>query len=194
MLLFALASALCTEWLGIHLLFGGFLAGSIMPKHSEFIECVRDRFETVTVVVLMPLFFAFTGLRMDIGMIKGPEMWLCCVLIILVATLGKLGVAATASLLMGISPREVLSLAALMNTRGLMAFVILNVGLNLGIISPVLSSMMVLMALVTTFMAAPLLDIFHVAQPRERDGWDGIHNGTNANEIPAAYRGYTGPL
>jgi Kef-type K+ transport system membrane component KefB len=193
MLLFALASALCTEWLGIHLLFGAFLAGSIMPKHPGFVEFVRDRFETITVVVLMPLFFAFTGLRMDIGMIKGPEMWLCCVLIILVATLGKLGGSATASLLMGISPREALSLAALMNTRGLMAFVILNVGLNLGIISPVLFSMMVLMALVTTFMAAPLLEIFRVAQPA-RDGWDGIHHGANANEIPAASRGRTDTL
>lgn len=165
MLLFALAAAVCTEWLGIHLLFGAFLAGSIMPKHPEFVQYVRDRFETVTVVVLMPLYFAFTGLRMDIGMIRGSEMWLCCALIILFAALGKLAGSAAASRVMGISPREALGLAALMNTRGLMAFVVLNVGFNLGIISPVLFSMMVLMALVTTFMAAPLLEVLHLAQP-----------------------------
>jgi Kef-type K+ transport system membrane component KefB len=122
----------------------------------------------------MPLFFAFTGLRMNLSMIKGREMWFCCGLIILVASFGKLAGSAAASRLMGSSSREALGLGVLMNTRGLMEFVILNLGFNLGIVSPALFSMMVLMALVTTFMATPVLEVLYRAKsitlsPTERN-------------------------
>ena len=159
MLLLVLASALCTEWLGIHLLFGSFLMGAIMPKEQKFVRYVLDRFETVTVTLLLPLFFAFTGLRTNIGLVKGHEMWMYCGLIILVATVGKLGGSMVASWLSGMPVREAAGLGTLMNTRGLMELVILNIGLDIKVISPALFSMMVLMALFTTFMTTPVLEM-----------------------------------
>jgi len=159
MLLLVLASALCTEALGIHLLFGAFLMGAIMPKEPRFARYVLDRFETITVTLLLPLFFAFTGLRTDVGLLKGQEMWMYCGLIILVATVGKLGGSMLASWLAGMGLREAAGLGTLMNTRGLMELVILNIGLDVKVISPALFSMMVLMALVTTFMTTPLLEM-----------------------------------
>ena len=138
MLLLVLASALCTEWLGIHLLFGSFLMGAIMPKDHKFVRYVLDRFETITVTLLLPLFFAFTGLRTNIGLVKGSEMWMYCGLIILVATVGKLGGSTLASWITGMPLREAAGLGTLMNTRVLMELVILNIGLDIKVISPVL--------------------------------------------------------
>lgn len=157
MLLLVLASSLLTEYLGIHLLFGAFLMGAIMPKEHQFVRYVLDRFETITVTLLLPLFFAFTGLRTNIGLVKGPEMWMYCGLIIFVATAGKLGGSTLASWLSGMPLREAAGLGTLMNTRGLMELVILNIGLDIGVISPALFSMMVIMALFTTFMTTPVL-------------------------------------
>ena len=157
MLLLALISALCTEWLGIHLLFGSFLMGTIMPKEQMFVRYVVNKFETIVVTLLLPLFFAFTGLRTNVGLVKGAEMWMYCVAIILVATLGKLGGSMLASWWSGMPAREAAGLGTLMNTRGLMELVILNIGLDIKVISPALFSMMVVMALVTTFMTNPLL-------------------------------------
>ncbi|MBZ5721484.1 MAG: cation:proton antiporter [Acidobacteriia bacterium] len=159
MLLLVLASALCTEWLGIHLLFGSFLMGAIMPKEPKFVRYILDRFETITVTLLLPLFFAFTGLRTNIGLVKGQEMWMYSGLIILVAVLGKLGGSMVASWLSGMPLREAAGLGTLMNTRGLMELVILNIGLDIKVISPALFSMMVMMALVTTFMTTPVLEL-----------------------------------
>lgn len=159
MLLLVLVSALCTEWLGIHLLFGSFLMGAIMPKEQRFVRYILDRFETITVTLLLPLFFAFTGLRTNVGLVKGQEMWIYCGLIILVATVGKLGGSMLASWLSGMQLREAAGLGTLMNTRGLMELVILNIGLDIKVISPALFSMMVLMALATTFMTTPVLEI-----------------------------------
>jgi K+:H+ antiporter len=159
MLLLVLAAALCTNWLGIHLLFGAFLMGAIMPKEKQFVRYIFQRFEAVTVVVLLPLFFAFTGLRTSIGLVKGPEAWFYCIVIIVIATAGKLGGSLAASVLMGMPLREAVGLGTLMNTRGLMELVILNIGLDIKIITPTLFSMMVLMALVTTFMTTPVLDM-----------------------------------
>jgi Kef-type K+ transport system membrane component KefB len=158
LILMALASALCTERLGIHLLFGSFLMGAIMPKEPKFVRYVLDRFETVTITLLLPLFFAFTGLRTNVGLLKGPAMWFYCGLIILVAAAGKLGGSMAAARASGMGWREAAGLGTLMNTRGLMGLVILDIGLDIKIISPALFSMMVVMALVTTFMATPLLD------------------------------------
>jgi K+:H+ antiporter len=159
MLLLVLTSALCTEWLGLHLLFGAFLMGAIMPKEPKFVRYVLDRFETITVTLLLPLFFAFTGLRTNIGLVKGQEMWIYCALIILVATTGKLGGSMIASWIAGMPVREAAGLGTLMNTRGLMELVILNIGLDIKVISPALFSMMVIMALFTTFMTSPVLEL-----------------------------------
>ncbi|HTE87992.1 MAG TPA: cation:proton antiporter [Terriglobales bacterium] len=159
MLLLVLTSALCTEWLGLHLLFGAFLMGAIMPKEPKFVRYVLDRFETITVTLLLPLFFAFTGLRTNIGLVKGQEMWIYCALIILVATAGKLGGSMLASWIAGMPLREAAGLGTLMNTRGLMELVILNIGLDIKVISPALFSMMVIMALFTTFMTSPVLEL-----------------------------------
>jgi Kef-type K+ transport system membrane component KefB len=158
MVLLALASALATESLGIHLLFGAFLMGAIMPKSEDFIRHVMQKFESVTVIVLLPLFFAYSGLRTRIG-VKGSGMWwIYAGIVIVVAVAGKLGGSMTAARLAGMEWRDALSLGILMNTRGLMELVILNIGLDIGVISPAVFSMMVLMALVTTFMTTPLLE------------------------------------
>ncbi|HVI06780.1 MAG TPA: cation:proton antiporter [Candidatus Binatia bacterium] len=159
LILAALASALCTERLGIHLLFGSFLMGAIMPKEPKFVRYVLDRFETVTITLLLPLFFAFTGLRTNIRLVQGSAMWFYCGLIILVAAAGKLGGSMAAARLSGMNWRNAAGLGTLMNTRGLMGLVILDIGLDIKIISPALFSMMVVMAIVTTFMAVPLLDV-----------------------------------
>jgi len=159
MLLLVLASAMCTKLLGIHLVFGAFLMGAIMPKEERFVRYLLDRFEFVTVALMLPLFFAFTGLRTSISLLKGPEMWFYCVLIVAIATAGKLGGSMLASALMGMPLREAAGLGALMNTRGLMGLIILNVGLDIRVISPPLFAMMVIMALVTTFMTTPVLEL-----------------------------------
>jgi len=159
MLLLVLSSALLTEWLGLHLLFGAFLMGAIMPKEAKFVRYIVDRFETIAITLLLPLFFAFTGLRTNFGLVNGPEMWMYTALIILVATVGKLGGSMIASWLAGMPLRESAGLGTLMNTRGLMELVILNIGLDIKVISPALFSMMVLMALFTTFMTTPVLEI-----------------------------------
>jgi Kef-type K+ transport system membrane component KefB len=148
------------------LLFGSFLMGAIMPKETMFVRYLLDRFETVTVTLFLPLFFAFTGLRADIALVKGPTMWLYCALIVLVATIGKLGGSMLASWLTGMPAREAAGLGTLMNTRGLMELVILNIGLDIKVISPALFSMMIVMALVTTFMTSPVLELLCPVQLR----------------------------
>lgn len=154
-----LAASLCTELIGIHALFGAFLAGAVMPDRSDFRDRVRVRVEKFSSVMLLPLFFAFTGLRTEIGLLSGVQDWLVCGLIIVLATLGKLGAGAVAARWTGMPWRESLQLGALMNTRGLMELIALNIGYDLGILSPQIFTMLVIMALVTTFMTGPLLTL-----------------------------------
>lgn len=155
--LLMLGSGLITEWLGIHALFGAFFAGVIMPKETGLIQALAERIEPVATVLLLPLFFAFTGLRTSIGLVSGHEMWFYCGLIILVAVAGKFAGSAVAARLTGLSWREACAVGILMNTRGLMELVVLNVGLDIGVLSPTLFTMLVFMALATTLMTAPLL-------------------------------------
>lgn len=159
--LLVFAAAWATEWLGIHALFGAFLIGAIMPKEHNFVRALTGRLEDITVVLLLPLYFAFTGLRTSIGLIGGLELWLITALIILVAVVGKFGGSALAARATGMSWREAGALGVLMNTRGLVELVILNVGLDIGVLSPTLFAMMVLMALVTTFMTTPLVELIY---------------------------------
>jgi Kef-type K+ transport system membrane component KefB len=163
-LLVALASAWATEALGVHALFGAFVAGAVMPKERAFLHTLNEKLEDVTVVLFLPLFFAFTGLRTRIGLVEGMEMWGWCALIVLVAVAGKLGGSAAAARATGMSWREATAIGTLMNTRGLMELVILNIGLDIGVISPAVFAMMVLMALATTFMTSPLLELVYPAR------------------------------
>jgi Kef-type K+ transport system membrane component KefB len=153
-----LASVWTTEALSVHALFGAFLAGVIMPKGGKLEQGLHERLESVTVVLLLPLFFAYTGLRTSVGLLNSGELWLLCGWIVLVAVGSKLLVSAACVRLSGMTWRESLAVGVLVNTRGLVELIILNVGLDLRILSPTLFSMMVLMALVTTLMTAPLID------------------------------------
>jgi Kef-type K+ transport system membrane component KefB len=154
------AAALCTEVIGIHALFGAFLAGAIIPETGGLRPKLAVRVETFGSVLLLPLFFAFTGLRTQIGLLNGLQDWLICLAIIAVATLGKLGGSAVTARLTGMNWSESLQLGALMNTRGLMELIALNIGYDLGILSPRIFTMLVLMALVTTILTGPLLTLF----------------------------------
>ena len=154
-----LISSYTTEIIGIHALFGAFLAGTIMPENSKFRNIFIQKIEDVSLVLLLPLFFVFTGLRTQIGLLNDIFLWKITGLIILVAITGKFAGSAIASRLTGQNWRDSLTIGALMNTRGLMELVVLNIGYELGILSPKVFSMMVIMALVTTFMTGPALDL-----------------------------------
>lgn len=163
-----LGCALVTDVIGIHPLFGAFAFGAIVPHDSELARDVEARLTDVVVVLLLPVFFAFTGLRTQIGLVRGAGQWLLCAGIIAVATAGKVGGTFVAARLCGLERRESVSLGVLMNTRGLMELVALNVGLDLGVITPTLFAMLVLMALVTTFATSPVLELARrgVLEPR----------------------------
>ena len=158
-LLTLIISSYTTEVIGIHALFGAFLAGTIMPENTKFRNIFIQKIEDVALVLLLPLFFVFTGLRTQIGLINDSYLWQVTGLIILVAIVGKFVGSAIASRVMGQNWRDSLTIGALMNTRGLMELVVLNIGYDLGILSPEVFSMMVIMALVTTFMTGPALDL-----------------------------------
>ncbi|MET0535127.1 MAG: cation:proton antiporter, partial [Steroidobacter sp.] len=160
------AAALCTEIIGIHALFGAFLAGAVMPDSAEFRRRITTRLEKFSSVLLLPLFFAFTGLRTEIGLLNGAEDWLICLGIVVIATIGKLGGSAVAARVTGMSWRESLQLGALMNTRGLMELIALNIGYDLGILSPRIFTMLVIMAVITTMMTGPLLTLLGASQPK----------------------------
>ncbi|MFN8498206.1 MAG: cation:proton antiporter [Anaerolineae bacterium] len=157
-LVLVLASAWATESLGIHALFGAFLIGAIMPKEHSFVVTLSDKLEALTVVLLLPLFFALTGLRTSVGLLSGWELWLDTLLIIAVAVIGKLGGAMLAGRATGLSWHDAGVLGILMNTRGLVELIVLTVGLEIGVIGPTLFTMMVIMALTTTLMTTPLVD------------------------------------
>lgn len=163
-LLMMIASSWVTERLGVHALFGAFFIGTLMPKQDGFIAGVHEKLNDAAVVLLLPIFFAFTGLRTSLGLLNGFDKWLFLVLIVLVAIVGKVGGSALAARFTGMSWREAGALGILMNTRGLVELVMLNIGLDLGIISPALFSMLVLMALITTFMTAPVLEWFYYSR------------------------------
>jgi Kef-type K+ transport system membrane component KefB len=156
-----LAAALTTEAIGIHALFGAFLFGALIPHDSDLARDLTVRLNDAVVVLFLPVFFAFTGMRMQIQLVSGAEAWLVCGAIILVATLGKFGGSYVAARLAGLPRRDSATIGVLMNTRGLMELVVLNVGLDLGVISPALFAMLVIMALVTTFATSPMLSLLH---------------------------------
>ncbi|MGC4086773.1 MAG: cation:proton antiporter [Polyangiaceae bacterium] len=159
MLVGLLASALVTEYIGIHALFGAFLLGAMIPHESRLAKSLVQKLEDLVVVFLLPAFFAFTGMRTQIGLVSGWEAWGVCAVVIAVACLGKFGGSAVAARLSGLSWRDSASIGVLMNTRGLMELIVLNIGLDLKVLSPTLFAMMVIMALVTTFATTPVLHL-----------------------------------
>jgi Kef-type K+ transport system membrane component KefB len=154
-----LASALTTEWIGIHALFGAFLLGAVVPHDSRLVRELGQKLQDLVVVLFLPAFFAFTGLRTELHLLDGVEAWAICLAITVVACLGKFGGTAAAAGWSGLGWRNAVALGGLMNTRGLMELIVLNVGLDQGVISPTLFSMMVVMAVATTLAGAPILDL-----------------------------------
>jgi K+:H+ antiporter len=163
-----LASAWLTQRIGVHALFGAFVAGIVMPKDAKLTAEVTSRFEDLLFVVLLPLFFAATGIRTSIAQLGDAALWGLFGLVMLVAIVGKIGGSALAARVAGLSWSDAAMLGALMNARGLMGLVILNVGMEIGVMTPALYAMMVLMAIGTTCMTAPLLRAIDLARTR---GW-----------------------
>ncbi len=159
--LLLLLSSVITDYIGIHAIFGAFLLGAVMPSKPEFVRHLSEKFEDFTIIFLLPIFFALTGLRTRLGLLDDGNLWLICALVVAVATAGKFGGVMLASRMFKINWRHSATLGVLMNTRGLMELVILNIGYDLGILSPALFTIMVVMALATTFMTTPLLALVY---------------------------------
>jgi Kef-type K+ transport system membrane component KefB len=168
-LVLVLVSAWLTELMGIHAVFGAFLFGAILPRQGGLARALVEKLEDLIIIALVPLFFAYSGVRTQIGLLDSGYDWAVCGLILVVATLGKAGGGALAARLSGLSWREAGALGVLMNTRGLMGIIVLNIGLDLGVISTALFSMLIIMALVTTVVATPLLEWIYPVEAMARD-------------------------
>lgn len=178
-----LVSSYLTEIIGIHALFGAFLAGVIMPQNLHFRNVFIEKVEDVSLVLLLPLFFVFTGLRTQIGLLNDIHLWGTCGLIIAVAVIGKFFGSAIAAKFVGQSWKDSLMIGALMNTRGLMELIVLNIGFDLGILPPAIFTMLVIMALVTTFMTGPALDFINYILPDKK-----IQNNSDAIQQQGKYK------
>ncbi len=160
-----LLSSYATEVISIHALFGAFMAGVIMPANVRFRNIFIEKVDDVSTVLLLPLFFVFTGLRTQIGLLDEPYLWKICAIIIAVAVIGKFLGSAIAARFTGQKWRDSLVIGALMNTRGLMELIVLNIGYDLGVLTPEIFAMMVIMALATTFMTGPAMDLIERFMP-----------------------------
>ena len=155
-----LLSALATEAIGIHAIFGAFMLGAVIPHDSAIAREFIHKLEDFVTILLLPAFFALTGMRTQIGLVAGWEQWALCLVVIAVATVGKFGGTFVSARLTGLDWRDASALGILMNTRGLMELIVLSIGLDLKVISPTLFAMMVLMALVTTMATTPVMRLF----------------------------------
>jgi Kef-type K+ transport system membrane component KefB len=152
-----LLAALATETIGVHAIFGAFLLGAVIPHDGELARSLERSLGDLATVLLLPAFFALTGMRTEFGLLAGVGQWALCGVIVVAATAGKFGGTYTAARLMGMDGRHAAGLGVLMNTRGLMELIVLNIGLDLGVISPALFTMLVVMALVTTLATTPIV-------------------------------------
>lgn len=159
MFLLLVISAYLTEILGLHALFGAFIAGVVMPSNVKFRKIMTEKVEDVSLSLLLPLFFVSTGLRTEIGLLNTPELWGICLVFIIVAIAGKFGGALFSARFVGESWKDSFYIGALMNTRGLMELVVLTIGYEMNILPPSVFVMLVLMTLVTTFMTTPLVSL-----------------------------------
>ena len=157
MFLLLIVSSYFTEILGLHALFGAFIAGVVMPGNIKFRKIMTEKVEDVSLALFLPLFFVSTGLRTEIGLLNKPELWWLCLIFIVVAIAGKFGGAMFSARFVGESWKDSLYIGALMNTRGLMELVVLTIGYDMGILTPSVFVILVLMTLVTTFMTTPLV-------------------------------------
>jgi len=167
LLLVLIVSAWLTQIIGIHALFGAFLAGVVMPQLPNFRKLIIDKIEDVSVTLLLPLFFVFTGLRTEIGLLNTPYLWAICGLFIFVAITGKFVGGAFSARILGETWKDSLSIGVLMNTRGLMELIVLNIGYEMGILPPPIFVMLVIMALITTFMTTPALSLINHLFPEK---------------------------
>lgn len=154
-----IACSYMTEILGIHALFGAFMAGVIMPSHVQFRKILTEKVEDVALSIFLPLFFVSTGLKTEIGLISSSAEWLVCGMFIIVAVFGKVVGTVIPARFAGESWKDSWLMGALMNTRGLMELIVLTIGYEMKILSPSIFAMLVLMTLVTTFMTGPLLSL-----------------------------------
>lgn len=157
MFLLLIVSSYLTEILGLHALFGAFVAGVVMPDNVKFRKIMTEKVEDVSLALFLPLFFVSTGLRTEIGLLNSPDLWYMCGIFILVAIIGKFGGSLVAARFVGETWKDSLYIGALMNTRGLMELVVLTIGYDMKILTPPIFVMLVLMTLVTTFMTTPLI-------------------------------------
>lgn len=184
-LVLVLLSAMATEWIGVHAMFGAFVFGLIFPRGNVVEEWVHQKVDGLTTELMLPLFFAYSGLRTDLNLLGAdPSMWLWCGVILLVAVAGKLGGSAVAARAVGENWNRALQVGVLMNCRGLTELVVLNVGLDLGVLSPALFTVLVIMALVSTAMAGPLVS--RLARRAERLGQGGSFIPADLPEQKAA--------
>jgi Kef-type K+ transport system membrane component KefB len=165
-LLAMLISALITEAAGIHAIFGAFLMGVVIPHHSQTARNLLGA-KTVLAALLLPAYFAYAGLRTDVGLVSGSADWLFCALIILVASAGKFAGAMIAAPIAKLSLRQATAFGALMNARGLMELIVLNIGLDVGVITPRLYTLLVIMAVTTTLLSSPVIRLLLGTRPAE---------------------------
>ena len=167
-MLILILSAFITQYIGIHALFGAFLAGTIMPPFPKFRKMFIERIEDISLTLFLPLFFVYTGLNTEIGLLNTPHLWMICGLITLIAIVGKFVGSALPAKVVGESTQDSLSIGVLMNTRGLMELVVLNIGFEMDILPPTIYVMLVIMAIVTTFMTTPLLSLIEKVFSRKK--------------------------
>jgi len=160
-----LVSAAATDKIGIHPLFGAFLAGVCFPRIEHWQLAIRDRLDMLVSVLLLPLFFAPTGMRTRLDLLNDSSMWIWAAIVLAAAVFGKMGGAVIAARWTGQSWRNALALGALLNTRGLVELIVLNIAYNVGAFTPTLFTMMVIMALVTTMLTAPILNLLGIRNP-----------------------------
>lgn len=182
------ASALITELIGIHLIFGAFLVGAVMPKNAGLTREIAQKTEDFVLIFLLPIFFAYSGLRTEIGLLDRPILWGLCLAVLAVAIGGKYFGTYVSGRVCGLPHRDASALGWLMNTRGLTELIVLNIGLSLGVISPLLFTMLVIMALVTTFMTSPLLEWTYSKQLIREDQIEPVLAEPNLTDAETAYR------
>jgi Kef-type K+ transport system membrane component KefB len=158
----ALLSAAATDRIGVHPLFGAFLAGVCFPRVPHWQLALRERLDMLVSVLLLPLFFALTGMRTRLDLLNDTAMWLWAAVVLLAAVFGKMGGAALAARWTGQSWRHAVALGALLNTRGLVELIVLNIAYTVGAFTPTLFTMLVVMALVTTMITTPILTLLGI--------------------------------
>lgn len=166
-------SAFVADGIGLHAVFGGFLLGTVMPR-GKFVEELKKQIEPFAVVILLPTFFTFSGLNTSLTMINNVELVLIALAVLTGSILAKGGACYAAARLCGQDNRTALGIGALMNARGLMELIIINIGLQKGVIGTGLFSMLVLMAIVTTLMASPLFEYVYGKKARETGELDAL--------------------